>query len=388
MNFPRRLLFALLVFTVSLVGFSAVRSQIAGYGLLDLLRGRAPGVESFTAPAASKLQLSDVSVMAQLDAEYAKLSAAVLPSVVSVNTRSYVPRYGRFGWLSVYQGQERQDGLGSGAFISKEGHIITNNHVIDGAREVWVTTNDKQTYKAKVIGVAEFRDVALLKVESDRTDFPALTFGDSDKARVGQIVFAVGNPFGLTGSVTQGIISARDRTISDGGKDYLQFDASINQGNSGGPLVNIQGEIVGVNVAIFRGDQKVQSWQGISLAIPSNEAKTVVESLLALAKGKAARPKEGFIGWQLSPYPQQILVGDGRGRIGAMVQSMFEGSPAAEIGLQAGDVVLAFNDKPTPTPEALAEMSAALKPGTPFKLQVWREGQVGEVTGTVAEAPQ
>ena len=387
----RRLLLACAVFVAALTVFSLVRSHQEGYGLLDLLKGRGPG-EQFTAASGAQLSSADVPGLTRLDEEYAKLCATVLPSVVSVNTKSMVQRQRmfRYGFLDFPRMTvEEQEGLGSGAIVSKEGHVVTNFHVIAGATEVKVVMNDGKEYSAHVIDGSKIRDIALIKIDSDRKDFPPLTFADSDKTRVGEIVFAVGNPFGLSGTVTQGIISARNRTVSDGTKnDYLQTDTVINPGNSGGPLVNVRGEILGVNVAIFRGDQNVQSWQGVGLAVPANDAKRVIDSVLALRAGKAEPPPaRGFIGLNLDSRLLHLNLPNGEALQALLVLQVMEGAPAAAAGLLPGDVLLQLNGQAVNTAKEVLEAIAKLKPGTKFTLGIYRNGQIGELVGIVGTSP-
>ena len=200
----RRLLFAAMVFVLAALVFAWLRQGREGYGLLNLLRGEKPSQTALTTSEKPKLDLGDMSMMNRLNEEFAKLSAAVLPSVVSVTTKTV--KAGQMSWHPLFglvnQGPQVIPGLGSGVIISKEGHVITNYHVLDNTAEIMITTNDNKKYPVFVLGASRDRDIALLKIESNRTDFPALSFGNSDEARVGQIVFAVGNPFGLSGTVT------------------------------------------------------------------------------------------------------------------------------------------------------------------------------------------
>ena len=386
----RRLFFALLVFFVAMVVYAMWRGTQPGYGLFDLLRGKGPTQVIATATE-PKLKAADVPILAQLDEEYTKLSAAVLPSVVSVNTKALVQRQlvQPFMGFNLYGGivNVPQTGLGSGAIISKDGLVMTNFHVIDGAQDVKVTLNDNSTLSAKIIFQDQNRDLALLKIESDRKDFPALSFADSDKARVGQIVFAVGNPFGLSGTVTQGIISARNRHITDSAMDYLQTDTVINPGNSGGPLVNLRGEILGVNVAIYRGDQNVSSWQGIGLAIPANEAKTVVQEAVA-AQGRARTGGVGYMGLEVNTDAVIINTGEARGQIGVMIVSISDRSPAAAAGLLIGDVVIKFNGRDIHSSTELLSQIRSAPPGTKVLLSIWRNGELGTVECVVGARPQ
>ncbi|MFZ4594289.1 MAG: S1C family serine protease [Verrucomicrobiaceae bacterium] len=378
----RSFIFALAVFAIALLVYTLIRNT-------QQKQASALVKEPFTAPSTGNLHNGDVPALSRLDEDYTKLAAKVLPSVVSVNTTSVVQRYQSFGPFLLPSTPEAQKGIGSGAIISREGHIITNYHVIEGAQEVNVTTQDNKVFKARVINGSKTRDIALLKIESARQDFPALSFADSDKTRVGQVVFAVGNPFGLSGTVTQGIISARDRHLSDGGNDYLQTDTVINPGNSGGPLVNIRGEILGVNVAIYRGDQHVQAWQGVGLAVPANQARQVVETVLALANGKI-KPKQasGYLGITLSEGLLTVRAADGRVLRGVLVYMINAASPAAAAGLHAGDVIVGMQGQPIKDAAALLAQIRSLVPGTQIKLEVLRGESFYAVDATVSAQPQ
>lgn len=393
----RRLLFAFFIFAVAAILFGFWRKDDTQYGVKNLLRGEKPGAPAVFTPADKpKLDLGDLSVLSRLNDEFATLSAAVLPSVVTVSTKTLQP--GRVGWdpLRGLVGQRPQliPGLGSGAIISKEGHILTNFHVIDGVAEVQIITNDNKKYPVKFLGANPGRDIALLKIEGNRKDFPPLKFANSDEARVGQIVFAVGNPFGLSGTVTQGIISARDRHLSDSQMDFLQTDTVINPGNSGGPLVNIKGEIIGVNVAIFRGDIKVQAWQGVGLAVPSNSAKMVVDEVLKEIKDTAAKTagKEkagrGFLGLEVSSEAVDIDPVWGTARRGALITDISPDSPAAEAGLKPGDVVTKFQGMAFRSPRDLLDIIRMQPPGSEVKLEVIRNRRLGDIIARLGEVPE
>lgn len=381
----RRLIFALAIFVLASAAFSLWRGQQSGYGLLNFLRGEKPGQEQFSAPEAPRLNLDDVRILSAMNDEFAKLSAAVLPSVVSVTTRTL--RRGATAWhpfFGLVAGRPQVvPGLGSGAIISKEGHIITNYHVIADVSEVMITTNDNKKFPARILGASRERDIALLKIESPKKDFPALTFANSDAAKVGQIVFAVGNPFGLSGTVTQGIISARDRHLSDSQLDYLQTDTVINPGNSGGPLVNIRGEMIGINVAIYRGDENVRAWQGVGLAVPANDAKAVIDAILSESKDGSS----GYLGLELSAESVAIDASLGTTTTGAYITDLDADSPAALAGLAPGDVVTALNNKPFRNPRELLSQIRQLAPGSKATLTVFRNGQLVVVPVTVAQRP-
>jgi S1-C subfamily serine protease len=391
MDHFRRILFALIVFFAAFYVFATWRGGKEGYGLLNLLKGEKPPTQDFTAPAAPKLNLDDVQVLAKLSDESARLASAVLPCVVSVNTRTIIP--GRRMWspfFGIVEGRSYvSPGLGSGAFISKEGHIVTNYHVIDGVTEVQVVTNEGKKFPARIIGANRERDIALLKVENGKSDFPALSFANSDDAKVGQLVFAVGNPFGLSGTVTQGIISARDRHLSDGALNYLQTDTVINPGNSGGPLVNIKGEIVGINVAIYQGEETSRTWQGVGLAIPSNEARAVVDAILAQASSASKMASGmGYLGLTLNDQLVRIDPSFGAGAIGALVIEVSPGSPAEEAGLLEDDLILDFGGRKFRSPDEVFAMIRQGQPGTKVKITVLRNGQPIVITATLGQRPQ
>jgi S1-C subfamily serine protease len=380
MMLPKRLALACGILLAAAVVFSVLRLQRPGYGLLDLLQGRRPGQHSVTLASQPALTASDVPGLSQMDEEYAKLSAAVLPSVVSIHTQQVrqVVTANFFGM----PGFKRSivPGEGSGAIISREGHVVTNYHVIANQHRIVVRTEDGTEYEADVLSATENPDIAVLKIRSEKKDFPALTFGDSDKVRVGQVVFAVGNPFGLSGTVTQGIICARNRRLREDESDLLQTDAVINPGNSGGPLINVRGEMVGINVAIYRGDQNVQSWQGVGLAIPAKEAKWAVDALLERSDAKAVdSAQQGFLGVEVAANPIMITTGESRGVQGVLVTGTVPESPAERAGFQSGDVIVNFDSKPVPSDVELFALLRATRAGKTVRLHVWRDGELGVI---------
>lgn len=387
----RRLLFAITVFAVATLAFSLWRSGLSGYGLLNLVQGQPPGEETFTAPTTPELDLGDMRVLSAMNDEFAKLSAAVLPSVVSINTKTL--RRGQTAWhpfFGLVSGRPQViPGLGSGAIISKEGHVITNYHVIADVSEVQVITNDNQKHNARILGASRERDIALLKIEGGKNNFPALSFADSDAAKVGQIVFAVGNPFGLSGTVTQGIISARDRHLSDSQMEYLQTDTVINPGNSGGPLVNIRGQMIGINVAIYRGDENVRAWQGVGLAVPANEAKGVIDAILAqTSKGATnAATGMGYLGLELSPETVAIDTGNSSPTIGAFITDLDTQSPSVVAGLAQGDVITDIHGRSFTSPRELLEIIRSLPPGTRTQVTIYRDNQLIKLPITIGARP-
>ena len=270
-------------------------------------------------------------------------------------------------------------GQGSGFFISADGYAITNNHVVDGADKVEVTTDDGKTYTAKVIGTDPRTDVALIKV-AGRTDFPFAKLSDS-KPRIGDWVLAVGNPFGLGGTVTAGIVSASGRDIGNGPyDDFIQIDAPVNKGNSGGPAFNMQGEVVGVNTAIY---SPSGGSVGIAFSIPASTVKSVVAQLKD--KGSVSR---GWIGVQIQPVTQDIADGMGLKQAeGALVADPQTDGPAAKAGVEAGDVITAANGQSVKDARELARIIGGSAPGSTVKLDVLHKGQNKVVSLTLGQLP-
>jgi len=273
----------------------------------------------------------------------------------------------------------RAASLGSGFIIDPTGIIVTNNHVIANAEQITVTLSDDTTLQAEVVGRDAVTDLAVLKVEP-KAPLPAATWGDSAKTKVGDWVLAIGNPFGLGGTVTSGIISATARDIHSGPyDDYLQTDASINRGNSGGPMFNLSGEVIGINTAIF---SPSGGSIGIGFAIPSAFARPIIEQL-----GATGKVEGGWIGARIQPVTDEIAeaVGLDKGR-GAMIAVIDPASPAAQAKLQPGDVILAYDGKPIDRSRQLPRLVADTPPETPVKLSVWRDGKEQEVELKIAAA--
>ena len=267
---------------------------------------------------------------------------------------------------------------GSGFFISADGYLVTNNHVIDKSSEVQVLTDDGRTLDAKVVGTDPKTDLALLKVEG--TGFPFVQLAP-EAPRVGDWVLAVGNPFGLGGTVTAGIVSARARDIGVGPyDDFLQIDAPVNRGNSGGPAFNLKGEVVGVTTAIA---SPSGGNVGIAFAIPSDTVRQIVAQIKE--KGTVER---GFLGVQIQPVTPDIAAGVGLNKTeGAIVSRVEEGSPAARAGLKAGDVVLAVDGKAVRDARDLSRQIAFMGPGTTATVQVWRDGASRDLSVTIGRLP-
>jgi serine protease Do len=270
-------------------------------------------------------------------------------------------------------------GQGSGFFISSDGYAVTNNHVVDGVDKVEVTTDAGKTYTAKVIGTDPRTDVALIKVEGD-SDFPFAKLSES-KARIGDWVLAVGNPFGLGGTVTAGIVSASGRDIGSGPyDDFIQIDAPVNKGNSGGPAFNMQGEVVGVNTAIY---SPSGGSVGIAFSIPAATVKNVIAQLKD--KGSVSR---GWIGVQIQPVTQDIADSMGLKKAeGALVAEPQKDGPAAKAGIDSGDIITAVNGQSVKDARELARIIGGFAPGTTAKLDVLHKGKSKVVSLTLGQLP-
>lgn len=319
------------------------------------------------------------------------------PAVVNIRTTATVSLHGgpggmdpsdlfRFFFGPDFQGQDPQSGqgrrkapksqpapqertvpqgVGSGFFISSDGYVLTNYHVIDDATDIYVTLNDGREFKAKVVGSDKQTDVALLKI--DAKGMATLPIGDSDKIKKGQWVLAIGSPFGLDSTVTAGIISAINRDTGDY-LPFIQTDVAVNPGNSGGPLINMQGEVIGINSQII---SRSGGFMGISLAIPIDDVMRVVDQLRT--SGKVTRSR---IGVQISEVSDDVAKALGLPKAeGAMVGSVQPKSPAEAAGVEPGDVITAFNGAPVKRWSDLPRMVGDLKPGTATTLQVWRKGR-------------
>merc|ERR1711965_1229818 len=261
--------------------------------------------------------------------------------------------------------ERKASALGSGFIIKKDGIVITNNHVIANAEDILVKVGEKE-YKAKVVGSDPFADIAVLKIDT-KDKFTTVKFGDSDNARVGDWAVAIGNPFGLGGTVTAGIISARNRDINlTRYDDFIQTDASINQGNSGGPLFNLKGEVIGINTAIIAPGQSGSI--GIGFAIPANAASNVIDQLIEFGE-----TKRGWLGVRIQEVTKEIAeVEKLKKPQGALVASVGENSPADKAGVKAGDIILEFDGKKIDTMRNLPKVVANTKVGKSVQLKIWR----------------
>ena len=310
---------------------------------------------------------------------FADLAEKLMPSVVNISTtqtiktnRNQLPFQFPPGspfeemFKDFNQPTERKaSSLGSGFIINKNGTIITNNHVINNAEDIIVKIGNKE-YEAKVLGADPYSDLVVLKIDTNKK-FTPVKFGNSDKARVGDWVVAIGNPFGLGGTVTSGIISARNRDINlTRYDDFIQTDASINQGNSGGPLFNLDGDVIGINTAIIAPGQSGSI--GIGFAIPANAAANIINQLI-----KYGETKRGWLGVRIQEVTKEIAdVEKLKNTEGALVASVGEKSPAEKAGLKAGDIILKFDGKKIDTMRALPKLVSNTEVGKIVQLEIWR----------------
>ncbi len=315
---------------------------------------------------------------------FANLATKLSPSVVNISTTTIIENrknnYPSFPPGSPFeeffkqfenpnQGKRKAQSLGSGFIIDTKGYIITNNHVIENAEKIMVILFDDTSFEAKVIGRDPKTDLALLKISPKKKKLKAVKLGNSDNLRVGDWVMAIGNPFGFGGTVTTGIVSARGRNIGGSYDDYIQTDASINRGNSGGPLFDMDGNVVGINTAIF---SQSGGSVGIGFAISSNLAKQVTDQLR-----KYGRTKRGWLGVLIQEITKDIAESLGLKEVkGALVSSATENGPAFEAGIKSGDVIIKFNDVNIKNMKELPKVVAGTPVGKSVPVEIWRNGKI------------
>jgi serine protease Do len=334
------------------------------------------------------------ALLGKLSDALAEVAEAARPAVVNISTTSTVtmeenpfggmfndPFFRRFFGDQFDHGHKRQfksSALGSGVILSEDGYILTNNHVVKGADEIKVILYDKREFKGKVVGSDSRTDLAVVKIHAK--DLPTIKIGDSSKLKIGDVVLAVGNPFGLNQTITMGIVSAVGRSnigLADF-EDFIQTDAAINPGNSGGALVNSSGELVGINTAIF---STSGGYMGIGFAIPSNMAKSVMDSIIK--HGKVIR---GWMGVSIQNLTEELAKSLGfKQTEGALVSGVEKGSPADKAGFKRGDLIIGLNGKAVADSTALRNMVAATAPGTKVDVQIIRDGKKQTITMTLGE---
>jgi serine protease Do len=379
---------------------AAALATVLAAGLGALAVAGAEHLSSTNPPASFRYASPDESSSRNT---FAPVVKKVLPAVVNVSSTKMVKTQGMmpgnmdpffrqffgdndgtpfgFNGRAPRQQRQREQGVGSGVIVSPEGYILTNNHVVDGATDVRVTLSDKREFKARVVGTDPKTDLAVLKI--DASNLPSVVIGDSDKVQVGDYALAVGNPFGLGGTVTMGIISATGRGnlgIEDY-EDFIQTDAPINPGNSGGALVNDRGDLIGINTAILANGSEGN--QGIGFAIPVSIARNVTDQILR--NGKVVRAYLGVMSEGVTPALAKAFHENGVG--GALVSQVSPDSPALRAGIEKGDIILSVNGKPIGDSPQLAMTISLMQPGTEVNLKVLRDGTEREVSARLAEMP-
>ena len=372
-------------------GFSSL--LLAGGAALSLVTGHPAGAQTAQNDARS---MTNVVPRAGAPSSFADLTEQLQPAVVNISTKQRVqvqnnpfagtPFSQFFGNRGGGQPRTREtQSLGSGFIISADGYVVTNNHVITAngrgeVSEITVRTADGTEYDAELVGADSASDLAVLKI-SGNSSFPFVQFGQSDQARVGDWVIAIGNPFGLGGTVTSGIVSSVLRNTGGGAYDrYIQTDASINSGNSGGPLFNMRGNVIGVNNAIF---SPSGGNVGIGFAIPAETAKPIVDKLIA-----GEEIARGYLGVRINPVTEDLAdsLGIPKNR-GEFIQSVEPDQAADKAGLEAGDVVTAVNGEEVTRDQTLSFLVANIEPGTRVPIEVLRDGRKRTITATVGKRP-
>jgi len=356
------------------------------------------GLQSTAYAEAPKISKESVDFLTKTGQAMAEISNAVKPTIVNISTTKtekiaenpFAPFFDdpffrrffgdRFKHPEVPR-ERKTASLGSGVIVSSNGYILTNSHVIKDAEEIKVLLSDKREFQGKIIGTDPRTEVAVIKI--DAQDLPTISWGDSDKLKVGEVVMAIGSPFGLNQTVTMGIVSAVGRAnvgIADY-EDFIQTDAAINPGNSGGALVNARGELVGINTAIF---STTGGYQGIGFAIPSNMAKAVMDSLIKT--GKVIR---GWLGVSIQPLTPELAKQFNLEKEygGALVGDVIENSPAEKAGIIRGDVIIEYNGKKVDEPYNLRNTVANTPPGEIAELKVIRNGKIETIKVMIGELP-
>ena len=382
-NLAKFLLFVLLISA----GISLLYDYRLKHGTLNLPSARTP--EKYTLASTPNVDPKQVASLEALNRERRALVSSVIPSVVAVKTSKKIDVRRQYSldpfefFFRNQQGQFRnpndealvQNALGSGVIVTNEGHIITNNHVVDQVDEIEVQLSDGRTKKARLVGADSQVDLAVLKI--DDPGVKPLKLADSDMVQAGDFVLAIGNPFGFEETVTDGIISSKGRpNRTDAFGDLLQTNAAINPGNSGGPLINLRGEVIGINTAII---SRSGGSQGIGFAIPSNTVRTALESLLK--RGRIIRGYLGILSRAIQPGQ------NGADTEGVFVDDVVPGSPAAEAQLQKGDVIHKFNGHEVKNFPMLRSLVAQAEPNKKVELEIMRGGKSLNVATQIKEQP-
>lgn len=390
----RRFSVLFLVFGLALISAFFLRGREGRYGLFDLLRGEVAKPAGtltsgrFTPATKAAISPGEVPLLVQMSEETSKLAEAVSPSVVSIDTSKRVLIHRRTSdptrdFHYDYTEAAQQPGLGSGVLISAEGHIMTNHHVVDGVDDITVTLHNREQFKAVKLGSDKLADIALLQIQTDEVrSFPALRFAGSSSIRQGQLVFVVGNPLGLQGTITDGIISSASLLrVTDTAPALLQTSATINPGNSGSPLVDVQGDIVGIIGAVYRGPSDGTALQGYGLAIPAATAQAAMQGIL-----ENEQPVRGFLGVFLEDItPITVLTMGLKNSDGALIRRTAPGSPAEEAGLRPDDIIVTYGTSRIRNGTELIKAIDETPVGTTVPVKVLRGGELLSLSVSIRE---
>jgi len=358
-------------------------------GISFYILGKVTGPQAIRAPFTPRVP----SQILETSRAFSEIVAAVSPAVVNISSTKVIrrdsPAFSEdpfFDFFNPFHDfglpkKWKEQSLGSGVIVSKDGYIITNNHVVEQSEDIRVTLYDRRSFRGKVVGADPKTDIAVVKISAD--DLPTAPWGDSDRLQVGEFVLAIGNPFGLSHTVTMGIISAVGRAnvgIADY-EDFIQTDAAINPGNSGGPLVNIKGELIGINTAIF---SRSGGYQGIGFAVPSNMARLVMDQLM-----KQGRIVRGWLGVSIQDVTPELSQKFGlKDARGALVSDVTKGSPAEKAGIARGDIILEFNGKEITSVGGLRNLVAQSRVGSQVPLKLLKGGKEYIAKVVIAELPK
>jgi len=352
----------------------------------------------FTLAEGAGLNGQEINTLEQQNKAYERIAESVTPAIVAITSTQVIkvqqspfmmdPFFRQFfgNMFPNIPREQRERALGSGVIVSADGYIVTNNHVVSKATQIEVNLSDHRNFKGKVVGADPQTDIAVVKI--DAHNLPVVPFGDSNEMKVGDTVMAFGNPFGQYFTVTRGIVSALGRSLGDSDRfeDFIQTDAAINPGNSGGALVNVRGQVIGINTAIISGNSGPGgegAFIGIGFAIPSDTAKHVMEDLI-----KTGKVSRGYLGVSIAdltePLAKQFKVPD---TSGALVEEVTPGGPADKAGLKNGDVIRKLNGQTVEGRDQLTAMITNINPGTVVKLDLIRDGQAMSVQATLGERP-
>jgi serine protease Do len=371
----------------SLIAAGLLTAAAAGYSLAGAPPAAQPAASTPPAAAAAPAATAQLPAFSWIVEKYGpavvnvsvegKGEAAAAPEMPGMDPNDPFYEFFKRFQMPMPRGRMPMHGQGSGFIVSADGRILTNAHVVDGAKDVTVKLTDKREFKAKVVGVDRQTDVAVLKI--DAKDLPTVQMGNSTDTKVGEWVLAIGSPFGFENSVTAGIVSAKARTLPDESLvPFIQTDVAVNPGNSGGPLFNMNGEVIGINSQIF---SETGGYQGLSFAVPSEVASKVQDQLVA--HGKVIR---GRLGVTIQNVNQALAESFGLTKpMGALVSAVEKGSPAEKAGIETGDVIVKFDGKEVSDSAQLPARVAEMKPGATAKLDIIRKGETKQLEVTVGE---